>query len=393
MEKYNFDELIERQNTGCVKYDAREAVFGKADIIPLWVADMDFKVADVIIEDIRKQVDHGIFGYPAVQPSVYKAIVGWLEHHHGWNIKASWVTFCPGVVPGLGAAVQAFTKPGDKIIIQPPVYHPFFYAINYNDRVVVENRLVEKEEGHYVMDYADLDEKLKDASLLILCNPHNPVGRSWTKEELARLGELCIKHNVMILSDEIHADLNMPSYKHTPTASISPEIAASTLTFMASSKTFNTAGLSQAFVISSNPDMLAKYNERSNRLFLDKSLLGLIALRAAFEKGEGWLSQLVPYISANADYVVSFLEKEIPMLKARKQEATYLLWLDCRKLGLKQEELTSFMINEAGLGMNNGEMFGENGKGFMRMNLACPRATLEKAMYQLKAAVDRRFGK
>lgn len=393
MKKYNFDEHVERQNTGCAKYDSREAVFGKTDVIPLWVADMDFRVADVIVEEIQKQIDHGILGYPAAQPSVYKAIISWLKHHHDWDVKASWITFCPGVVPGLGAAVQAYTKPGDKVVVQPPVYHPFFYAITNNDRVIVENRLVEKEEGYYVMDYADLEEKLKDASLFILCNPHNPVGRSWTKEELTKLGELCIKHNVVIISDEIHADLNMPSHKHTPTASISTEISDITLTFMAPSKTFNTAGLSQAFGVSTNPEILNKYNKQSNRLFLGNSLLGLAALRAAFEKGDEWLSQLIPYISENADYVISFLKKEVPLLKARKQEATYLLWLDCRGLGLNQEELTSFMVNDAGIGMNNGEMFGENGKGFMRMNLACPRATLEKAMHQLKAAVDSKFDK
>ncbi len=391
MKKYNFDEIVERHNTGCVKYDGLEAVFGNANIIPLWVADMDFKAADVILEDVQKQLDHGIFGYPFVQQSVYKSMINWLKHRYSWDIKAHWITFCPGVVPGLGAAVQAFTKPGDKVIIQPPVYHPFFYAIRNNNRVVSENCLIEKEPGYYVMDYVDLEEKLKDAALLILCNPHNPVGRSWSKEELTKLGELCLKYGVTVISDEIHADLNMPSHKHTPLATLSPEIADNTFTFMASSKAFNTAGLSQAFGVASNPKILEAFNTQANNQFLEKSLLGLVALRAAYEKGEEWLSQLIEYVSVNADYVVSFLQKEIPTLKAHKQEATYLLWLDCRGLGLTQNELAKFMIEEAGIGMNNGEMFGKNGVGFMRMNLACPRTTLEKALKQLKVAVDKTF--
>ncbi|MDR0660794.1 MAG: PatB family C-S lyase [Prevotellaceae bacterium] len=386
MKKYNFDEIVERHNTGCVKYDGREAVFGNPDIIPLWVADMDFKVADVILEDVQKQIEHGILGYPFIQLSVYKSIITWLKDRHQWDIKAHWLTFCPGVVPGLGAAVQAFTKPGDKIIIQPPVYHPFFYAITNNDRVVVENRLIEND-GYYTMDYADLEEKLKDASLLILCNPHNPVGRSWSKEELTKLSELCLKYNVLVISDEIHADLNMPSHKHTPTSSLSPEISANTFTFMASSKTFNTAGLSQAFAISSNEEVLKAFNAQAERQFLEKSLLGLVATRAAFEKGEEWRTQLIQYISDNADYAISFLNENLPLIKARKLEATYLLWVDFRGLGLEQDKLVDFLVNKAGIGMNNGKMFGENGRGFMRMNLACPRATLEKALHQLEKAI------
>lgn len=393
MKKYNFDEQIERRGSGCVKYDDLNIVFGKSDILPLWIADMDFRVADVIIEDIQKQLEHGVLGYSSALPSVYKSIVNWVKRRNDWDVKAGWITFCPGVVPGLSVAVQAFTKPGDKVIIQPPVYPPFFRVVKENNRTLVENRLIEKEDGYYVMDYEDLESKLKDASLFILCSPHNPVGRSWTKEELMKLGELCLKYNVPVICDEIHADLHMPGHKHIHFANLTPEIANNTFTFLAASKTFNIAGLSQGIGIASNADMLKKYNEEYNRHFLDKSLLGLVATRAAFDRGEEWLSQAVQYVSENADYVISYINKEIPKVKVRKPEASYLLWLDFRSLNLSQADLVHFLVHEAGIGMNDGTNFGENGKGFVRMNLACPRATLEKALKQLKDAMDKRFGK
>lgn len=388
--KYNFDEQIERCGTACEKYDSREAVFGNGNVIPLWVADMDFRVAPEILDSLRRRIEHGVLGYPTVATSCYHAVASWVKRRNGWDIKHEWITFCPGVVPALSLSVQAFTKPHDKVLIQSPVYPPFFSTVRSNDRTVIESPLLEAD-GYYTMDFDDLDAKLKDASLLILCNPHNPVGRAWKRDELMRLGELCVKHGVTVLSDEIHADLLMPPHKHTHFASLSPEIADCTITFMAASKSFNIAGLSLGVGISSNPELLAKYNNLSRRNFLGENTFGLLGLEAAFNHGEAWLGQLVGYLSDNADYVVSFIREQLPKVRVRKQEATYLMWVDFRNLAMSQDELVDFMVNEAGLGLNNGRNFGENGAGFMRLNLACPRATLEKAMEQLKAAYDSRF--
>ncbi len=388
--KYNFDEQIDRANTGCEKYDSRLAVFGKADVIPLWVADMDFRIADVIREALQAKLDHGVFGYGHAKADLYKAIVRWVQRRNGWDIKPSWITFCPGVVPGLGLSVQAFSKPGDKVVIQPPIYPPFFSAVTANDRVLLENRLVEND-GYYTIDFDDLDKKLAEASLFILCSPHNPVGRAWTREELMKMGELCIKHKVRVVADEIHADIIMPSHKHIHFASLSPEISDITLTFIAASKSFNIAGISLGIAVTSNTEMFKEFEAVSYRVGLgDNSSLGIIGTETAYNKGEAWLEQLLTYISGNADFVIDFLKRELPMVKTRKPEATYLMWLDFRQLGMTQEELVHFLVFEAGLGLNNGITFGENGKGYMRLNLACPRATLEKALTQLKSAYNKR---
>ena len=391
MAKYNFDEQIDRRNTGSIKWDDLKARFGREDIISLWVADMDFRVAEPIIRALQQQLDHGVFGYPIIEKSNKEAVISWVKRRNGWHIKPEWITFCPGVVSGLNTSVQALTEKGDKVVVQPPVYPPFLSVVTDNERELVENNLVEKD-GYYTIDFDDLDRKLQGASLFILCNPHNPVGRSWTKEELEKVAELCIKHNVKVVSDEIHADLHMPPHKHVHFASLSPEIADRTITFIAASKSFNIAGLILGVGVCSNPVMLKLYKHSASLQCLEPSGLGLVAMRAAYNESEEWLGELVEYLSQNADFVCSYIASNIPLVKARKPEATYLLWIDFRGLGMPQKELEEFIIQEAGLGLNDGVTFGSVGNGFMRMNLACPRSTLEKALHQLQGAIAKRFG-
>ncbi|ASB50768.1 MalY/PatB family protein [Alkalitalea saponilacus] len=387
-----FDTILNREETRSIKLEYRERLYGSSDVIPLWVADMDFAAPPAVQEAIVNRTKHPIYGYTNRPKPFFEAIQNWLSRRFNWEVDQSWIEFSPGVVPNLGLAVQAFTKPGEGVIIQPPVYPPFFGVVKDFDREVVENPLIEQQEGYYVMDYDHLEEVASkpENKLLLLCHPHNPVGRVWTTEELIRMGEICKKHNVIIISDEIHCDLVLYGNKHIPLATISPELAEITLTCMAPSKTFNLAGFSTSYMISSNPDLLkaARAQVMGYHLHMGNTF-GALALEAAYNHSEYWLEELIDYIEGNMDFVTDFIKTEMPEVKARKPEATYLLWMDFRSWKMKSTELKNFMVNEAGLGLNDGVTFGKEGRGFMRMNLASPRSVIEKAMTQMKSARDR----
>lgn len=387
--KYNFDEIINRKGSNSIKYDLCDKIFGTSDLIPMWVADMDFKTPDFIIKALEQRLKHPVLGYSLRPDSYYKSIINWNKKKHNWNIKQEWISFSPGVVPGFNMAILALSKPGDKIIIQPPVYFPFFTAINNNNRIEVDNTLVLKN-NYYDIDFDDLEEKMKDAKIFLLSNPHNPGGRVWTRAELKRIGEMCIKNDVIILSDEIHSDLIMKNHKHIPMASISEEIAERTICFMAPSKTFNIAGLSTSYLVISNEVLRKKYEQVVENLHVNfGNIFGTSALEAAYNFGEDWLKQLIDYVQANIDFAADYLKKNIPEIKLVRPEATYLLWLDCRDLNMSNEELKDFMINKAKLGLNDGPTFGPGGEGFQRMNVACPRSTLAIALDRIKNAVKK----
>ncbi|MBI9089600.1 MAG: PatB family C-S lyase [Desulfobacterium sp.] len=390
MKTYDFDEIIQRAGTGSVKYDMCKELFGTDDVIPMWVADMDFRTPDFMVNAINKRMADPIFGYTLREDAFYGSVKAWMEKRHGWNIEKDWITFSPGVVSALSMAILAMTKPGDNIVVQPPVYHPFYFVVEDNDRKLIRNPL-RLEDGRYRMDFDHLksviDEKTR---MVIISNPHNPGGTVWTKEELRQLGEICVENDLLLISDEIHSDLVAKGFRHTPAASISTEIAQLTITCVAPSKTFNAAGLSTAAVIIPNHGLMAKYKRILNAVHVGfGNIFGNPALVAAYEKGEPWLEQLLDYIGKNISHTMDFFEKKIPGISAMEPEASYLLWLDCRELGLSQEALCEFMIKEAKLGLNDGAMFGTEGVGFMRMNLACPLSVVKKALANLETAVNK----
>lgn len=383
---YNFDQLIDRKNTNALKCDFLEFAFKTDDVLPMWVADMDFATPPFIIEALRKRLDHEILGYTIRPDSFTQSVIDWVDQRHQWKIKEDWVKYSPGIVPAINISIMGLTKPGDKILVQPPVYFPFFNSVTDNDRQLVYNNL-KLTNGKYEIDFDDLEQKLEGAKLLIFCSPHNPVGRVWTREELLKLGNLCVKHDVIILSDEIHSDLILPGFKHLPLASLSNEISQITLTYLAASKTFNVAGLSTSVVISENEKLLKSYND-----FLEKThlrmgnLFGSIALETAYTQGENWLHELNQYLQENVDYVRSYLNTNISQVRLIEPEATYLLWLDFRELGWSEEQTKEFLIKKAKLGFNYGSIFGPGGEGFQRMNIGCPRSTIKKALSQLNEA-------
>ncbi len=388
---YNFDEIIDRRNTASVKYDLRGAYFGNENVIPMWVADMDFKTPSFVIDALRKRLEHEIMGYTFRPDSYYEAIIQWMKQRHNWAIQKDWISFSPGVVPALNMAVLAFTNPGDKIIVQQPVYFPFFSAIKNHNRTLVNNPLVIKN-GRYYMDYDDLQMKIDSgAKMLILCNPHNPTGNAWTKEELQKLAGICMEKNILILSDEIHSDLVFEGNVHTPTASLSENISNNVITFMAPSKTFNLAGLSTSVVIGSNKKLLSKFNTVLENVHVGSgNIFGQVALEAAYTNGARWLDELMDYLKGNVEFLIQYLEKHIPQIKPVIPEATYMAWLDCRALGMNKDELKKFMIHEAGVGFSDGTLFGEEGEGFQRINLGCPRAVLKEALDKLYSITKRK---
>lgn len=384
--KYNFDEVISREGTNCEKFDAREQIFGRADVIPMWVADMDFAAPPAVVEAIRKRAEHPILGYSYRSDNYWQSIIGWVDRHSGWKIQREWLDFTPGVVPGIVYALRAFTEPGDRIVIQPPVYHPFARQIRLNDRVVVNNPLRETN-GHYEIDFEDLDRKLTGAKVLLMSSPHNPTGRVFTREELTRIGQLCVKHDVLILSDEIHGDIVYAPQKFIHIASINETIAARTLTFIAPSKTFNIAGLSTSVSIVPNPILNQRLQEEYAKTHADQgNIFGAVALEAAYTHGDEWLEQLLQYLKGNVDYVCNFLQERIPSIHCVPPQGTYLMWLDFREWGMTHEEIYQFLIDKAGWGVNEGSMFGEEGRGWMRVNIATQRSVLKQAMEQLYQA-------
>jgi len=384
--KYDFDKVINRTDTNCVKYDLRKQVFGNPDVLPMWVADMDFETPDFVRQAVIDRAEHPVYGYHFKDDAYFRSIQGWLSRRHHWNVKQEWMSFTPGVVCGFTMAVMAFTKPGDEIIIQPPVYPPFHHAVSSHGRKLVYNSLVNRDDG-YGINFDQLAEQVKTAKMLILCNPHNPVGRCWRSDELMLLGEMCLMNNVLVISDEIHCDLVLPGYKHTPFASLGHQYALNSITFHAASKTFNLAGLATSTAIIPNPELCLTYTEFVNNMEAHLgNIFGKVSTEAAMNYGDDWLEQLLNYVQGNIDYVSEFLETNLPKVRFHKPQATYMMWLDFNGYGLSEKELWHKMTQEAQLGLNRGKEFGNEGSGFFRINLACPRATVEEAMKRLKAA-------
>jgi len=381
---YNFDKIIDRRNTQNVKYDYCKQYFGAADVLPMWVADMDFETPDFIREAIIKRAQHPIYGYSFRGQSYYQSIINWQERRQNWKIEKDWILFSPGVVPAFNFALMAYTNPGDKVIVQPPVYFPFFSAIKNHGCEQLDNQLLYKN-GKYEIDFEDLSIKAKEAKILFLCSPHNPSGRCWSNDELSKLAEICLENDVIIMSDEIHADLVMPGFKHTPTASISDEISEITVTTIAPSKTFNIAGLDTSCVIIQNEELRTKYQDVLKKLHINSgNLFGAVALEAGYTYGDEWLGELISYIRKNYDFLKQAIESDFKMLDIVPLEATYLAWIDFSKTGLTDDEIKSMLINEAKLGFSHGPVFGKGGEGFQRINLAAPKSIVEEAVNRLK---------
>jgi cysteine-S-conjugate beta-lyase len=386
MKTYNFDELIDRSGTSTVKYDGRKAFFGKADLLPLWVADMDFRTPDFIVDAIRKRAEHEIFGY-TLRPEAYsQSIVSWLKRRHNWEIKPEWISFSPGVVAGLTIAIEALSNPGDGVIIQPPVYFPFFDSVKGTNREMIENPL-RLENGRYYFDFDDLKRKITPKTkILLLSNPHNPGGMAWNEKELTELASICLENKILIISDEIHSDLVFEGFKHTPLAGISEEIAQNSVICMSPSKTFNTAGLTTSYLVIPDRRNLVAY-ERLMRLphLHMGNIFGTIALEAAYTFGDEWVSQVTKYLFGNYLFLEKFFAENLPEVKAMRPEATYLIWLDFSAFGLTDEALSQKLI-EGGVGLNRGVQFGKQGSGYMRMNIGCPLSVLEEALIRIKNA-------
>jgi cystathionine beta-lyase len=386
---YDFDEINDRRGTGALKTDILKERYGRDDLISLWVADMDFKCGDFIIDEMINRCKKGIFGYNITPDSFFNSIIDWLKIQHQWEIRKEWLSYIPGIVKGIAFCVMHFSKPGDKIIIQPPVYHPFRIVPEMHSRQIVRNPLIE-ENGKYRMDLQGLKKIIdKDCKILILCNPHNPIGITWDKATLQELARICIENNILVVSDEIHADMGIFGHKHLPFAAVSPEAAENSITFMAPSKTFNIAGIVSSYSIISNPQIRHNFYRFLAASELDEgTIFAYVATEAAYTKGMEWMRRMLAYIEENIRFVDAFLKENIPQIKAVIPEASFLLWLDCRELRLTQRELVSLFVNKAHLALNDGEMFGAEGIGFMRLNIGCPRAILKQALEQLKEALQ-----
>lgn len=386
--KYNFDEVIDRNGNRSAKYDEREKKFGVRDVIPLWIADMDFKTAQPVIDALKARAEEGIWGYTSRPDSYYEALCRWQKRRHGWEIDKRMISFSLGVVPSLSSMVHVFTEPGDKVLIQTPVYSEFYDVTESWGRQVLECPMVEKE-GQWVIDFEDFEKKAREAKLFFLCSPHNPLGIVWEREQLVRMCEICMKNGVQIVSDEIHSDLVFHEKTHIPAATLSPEIASHVITCISGTKTFNMAGLQASAVVFPNQKLKDAYDKFWFNLDIHRNnAFSSIAMETAFNEGEEWLEQLLEYISGNFDFIRDYCREYIPQIKPNVPDATYLVWLDCRELGMGNEELRAFMIEKAGLGLNEGWSFGRSLSGFMRLNAACPRSVLRQALEQLKEAVE-----
>lgn len=387
MKTYNFDEIVPRKGSNSIKYDALDKIFGSPDLLPLWVADMDFKTPDFIVDAIKERAAHEIYGYTFRPDTYFEAIIGWMKRRHDWNIKKGWISFSPGVVAGLTIAVEAFSEPGDGVIVQPPVYFPFFDCVKGTGRTMIENPL-KLENGRYTFDLEDLKSKITESTrLLLLCNPQNPGGMVWTREELTALTDICLEHNIMIISDEIHSDLIFNGHKHIPVASISEEIAQNSMVCMAPSKTFNVAGLASSLVIIPNKRKFAAYERKLGVGHLGMgNIFGSIALEAAYASGDEWLEQMLNYLWNNYLLLEKFMKEHLPRVKVMKPEATYLVWLDFSDYGMKNEELSKFTTEQAKVALNDGGRFGIGGDGWLRLNIGCPRSVLKEGLEKLAEA-------
>lgn len=386
----DFDTVVDRRNTNCLKYDF--AVYrGKPEnILPLWVADMDFKVSSYIEDAIINQARHGIYGYSEVAEEYFQVLKNWNYKHYNWNIERKWLVKTPGIVFALAMAVKAFSKKGESVLIQQPVYYPFSEVILDNERNLVDNTLVLQEDGSYKIDFEDFERKIveNNVKLYFLCNPHNPVGRVWTSEELTALGDICLKHKVIVVSDEIHADFDYTG-RHIVFADLKEEYKDISITCMAPSKTFNIAGLQLSNIFIPNRELKQRFKkEIAAAGYSQLNAVGLVAAKAAYENGEEWYQAMLSYVKDNIEYTRKYLEENLPVLKMTKPEGTYLVWIDFKGLGLSDEELEDLIVNKAGLWLDSGLVFGKAGKGFQRINVACPRKTLQLALDKLKSAID-----
>ena len=385
--KYNFDEIIERKGTDCIKYDGLPMFFGADDILPVWVADMDFRTPDFIMDAIRKRLDHEILGYTFRSEAFSNSIINWVKHRHNWEVPKEWISFSPGVVASITSSVLAFTGPGDKVIVQTPVYFPFFESVRGVKRLLIENPL-KLLNGRYCFDLEDLESKIDEkAKMLILCNPHNPGGMVWRQDELKALSEICIRHNLIVVSDEIHSDLIFKGNSHIPFPTLSEEAAKNSIVCMAPSKTFNVAGLSTSFVVMPNPDMMKSYEKLMRTLHIHMgNIPGTVALETAYTHGQNWLNELMEYVEGNYGYLSGFISKNLPGIKVMKPEATYLVWLDFSAYRMNDKQLNKFLIEKAKVGLNNGSRFGRNGNGYMRINIGCPRSIVAEALNRIYEA-------
>ena len=388
--RYDFNQIIDRKNTSSLKYDFARERGMREDALPLWVADMDFQTAPEILERLHHTVDHGIFGYTESKEPYFNAVKHWLKTYHHWEVKRNWLIKTPGIVFALAMAVKAYTKEGESVLIQQPVYYPFSEVIEDNGRKLINNSL-KNIQGHYEIDFEDFEEKIvtHNVKLFLLCNPHNPAGRVWTQEELKRMGEICLRHGVIVVSDEIHADFTFSGYEHTVFASLSEEIADITVTCTSPTKTFNFAGLQISNIFISNQTLRRAFRKQVDAAgYSQVNTMGLVACQAAYEEGRPWLEALKVYLAENLNYVRNFLKEELPQVKLVEPEGTYLIWLDFRELNLSKEALEDLIVNKAKLWLDSGVIFGEDGIGYQRINIACPRKILEQAMNQLKSAME-----
>ena len=385
----DFDTVVDRRNTYSLKYDFAKRRNMPEDLLPLWVADMDFKTSSYIQEAILKQTEHGIFGYSEVQEEYFEAVRRWMKRHYDWQVEPKWLIKTPGIVYALAMAVQAFTEEGDGVLIQQPVYYPFSEVIVDNGRKLVSNTLVQDESGRYGIDFADFEEKIvtEKIKLFFLCNPHNPVGRVWSEEELKRLGDICYKHHVVVVSDEIHADFVFRG-KHHVFVNLKEEYQEISVVATSPSKTFNIAGLQVSNIFIPNPELKRKFRKQIDASgYSQLNVMGLVATKAAYEHGDEWYEAMHKYVSENIAYTKQFIEEKLPDITLVETEGTYLMWLDFRKLGLSESELEDLIVKKAKLWLDSGRIFGTAGKGFQRINVACPRKTLTEALTRLEAAV------
>ncbi len=394
--RYNFDTVISREGTGSMKWDTIETVFGNSEVLPMWIADMDFPVAEPIISAVKKRLEHPIFGYTKPWKSLLDSVVERMKKKFGWDVKPEWVVFTPGVVPAISTAIKAITHPGDEVVLQGPVYYPFWDVIKENGCHIANNTL-KFENGKYVMDYENLEKKFNPKKVIfpkpsrtktaILCNPHNPVGRMWDKEEQIKFGEIVLKHGGVVISDEIHSEIVMSDKKHIPFASISKEFEQNSITCFSPSKTFNIAGLSVSSIIIPNKNLRESFTLAAGHQLGKVSVLSLVAMEAAYRYGDEWLNELLKYLKENLKFLIKYFEENIPEVKVIKPEGTYLVWLDFRALGMSGEELSKFLVEKAKVGLDDGYLFGPSGNGFARINIACPRKTLKEGLKRIESAV------
>ena len=385
--RYDFDKIVDRTGTESLKWVYPRKVLKVAEAIPMWVADMDFEAPPAVIEALRRRAEHGVFGYPLVPPSFYEAAIDWLRRRHGWKVERGWISMTPGVVAALNYLVRALTKPGDGIIIQTPVYHPFYYAIENHGRRLVRNPL--RFDGRrFTMDIEDLERKAAEARLIILCSPHNPVGRVWTRDELEAVGRIAVAHDLFVVSDEIHHDLVFSGATHQVFAAIDPTFAARTVTCIAPSKTFNIPGLSTAAVVASSPDLLKAFEDEAERCGFDLGqVFGIVGFEAAYRHGEAWLEDLLPYLEGNVDLIETFVARRLGGVRFIRPEGTYLGLLDCRQLRIEPAKLADFFLHQCRVYFSDGAMFGPELEGFIRINFGCPRSVLLEALERIERAV------